>query len=224
MLLCEHASNHIPDEYGGLGVALSDLHRHIAWDIGAAALTRTLSKRWDATSFLGTYSRLLIDLNRPLRTPDSIALRSEITDIPGNIGLSADEIDRRENLIFKPYHQRISEHLDVRQGYGLNTNLISIHSFTPVFHGERREWEAGVLFSAAEELGLSLVKSLRDSGLNVGANVPYRTNRLEDYAVPVHGDDRGVPAVMIEVRQDLLADIDKIETMAEKLSVAFHPF
>ncbi len=66
VLLCEHASCHIPADYGRLGLPEAEVKRHIGWDIGAADVARGLSARLDAPLFLGTYSRLLIDLNRPL--------------------------------------------------------------------------------------------------------------------------------------------------------------
>jgi hypothetical protein len=60
VLIYEHASNYIPAEYHKLGLDDQELARHIAWDIGAANVTRALSKRLDASAFLGGYSRLLI--------------------------------------------------------------------------------------------------------------------------------------------------------------------
>src|SRR5664279_916167 len=112
LLLCEHASNHVPDEYAGLGLPADQLQRHIAWDIGAAAVTRRLSQLLGAAAFLGTYSRLLIDLNRPLDAPDSIPARSESTDIPDNAQLTPFERARRADIIFTPFHRRVTAYLD----------------------------------------------------------------------------------------------------------------
>ena len=53
---------------------------------------------------------------------------------------------------------------------------------------------------------MRVVGGLRRAGLNVEANVPYRTDRTEDFAVPVHGDDRGIPAILVEIRNDHLRD------------------
>ena len=118
VLLCEHASNHIPAEYAGLGLTPEELTRHIAWDIGAAAVTRRLSALLDSPAFLGTTSRLLIDLNRPLNADSSIVTRSEATDIPGNTNLDRLERDHRARRIFRPFHTWVSHHLDRRQGGG----------------------------------------------------------------------------------------------------------
>lgn len=215
VLLCEHASNHIPEPYHGLGLPASERARHIAWDPGAAEVTRRLSVLLDAPAYLGTYSRLLIDLNRPLGSPSSIVTRSEDTDIPGNFHLSAEERQRRAGLIFQPFHDRIAAALDRRREEGRPVRLVSIHSFTPVYRGEVRSWEAGVLFGEAAGFGQSLVESLRRADLAAGVNVPYQSSRDEDYAVPVHGDDRGIPAVLIEIRNDLIASPDAATALAE---------
>jgi predicted N-formylglutamate amidohydrolase len=221
VLLCEHASNHMPAEYDGLGLDAGQFERHIAWDIGAAELTRRLSARLDAPAFLGTYSRLLLDLNRPLGSPGSIPVRSEDTDIPGNAGIGELEAARRAQRMFTPFHDRVAGHLDIRVQKNRPTRIVTIHSFTPVFLGVSRPWHAGVLYARATAYGEALLSALRaDSALNVAANVPYVVSRDTDYAVPVHGDDRGLDAVLIEIRQDLVADVDGIERWCDRLATA----
>jgi len=219
VLLCEHASNHIPDEYERLGLDPVQLQRHIAWDIGAGELTRRLSDRLDATAFLGCYSRLLIDLNRPLEAPGSIPVRSEDTDIPGNHGLDAAERMFRADRMFWPFHQAIAEHLASRLERGVPTCIVSIHSFTPVFFHEARPWHAGVLYGEARDFGEKAVELLQaDRDLVVAANVPYVISLDGDYAVPVHGDRLGLPAILLEIRQDLLADDAGIRIWADRLA------
>lgn len=221
VLLCEHASNHMPAEYGGLGLDAGHLERHIAWDIGAAELTRRLSARLDAPAFLGTYSRLLLDLNRPLGSPGSIPIRSEDTDIPGNAGIGELEPARRGERIFTPFHDRVAGHLDIRVQKNRPTRIVTIHSFTPVFLGVSRPWHAGVLSARATAYGEAILSALRaDGALNVAANVPYAVSRDTDYAVPVHGDDRSLDAVLIEVRQDLVADVDGIDQWCDLLATS----
>jgi predicted N-formylglutamate amidohydrolase len=221
VLLCEHASNHMPLEYQNLGLEAKHLERHIAWDIGAAEVTRRLSKCLDAPAFLGTYSRLLIDLNRPLDSASSIPVRSEDTDIPGNVEIDASEKAKRAAAIFKPFHESVAACLDRRMLERRATRIVTIHSFTPVFMGRVRPWHAGVLYAQAGELGEAVITGLRaDKDLNVEANVPYVISRDADYAVPFHGDDRGIPAVLIEIRQDLLADASGTEEWAGRLATA----
>jgi predicted N-formylglutamate amidohydrolase len=221
VLLCEHASNHMPAEYGRLGLDASHLQRHIAWDIGAAEVTRLLSASLDAPAFLSGYSRLLIDLNRPLGTQGSIPMLSEDTDIPGNVGVDATERTRRAEIMFSPFHDRVATHLDRRVAEGRPTRIVTIHSFTPVFLGVARPWHAGVLHDHASDLAEAILSGLRsDTALNVAANVPYVISRDADYAVPIHGDDRGIPAVLVEIRQDLLSTRSGIEEWADRLAAA----
>ena len=221
VLLCEHASNHIPREYAGLGLDAQELSRHIAWDIGAAEVTRNLSQLLNAPAFLGTYSRLVIDLNRPPGVRSSIVERSEATDIPGNRALDASERDRRLKRIFEPYHARVADQVQRRERSGQPCILVAIHSFTPVFLGQARAWHAGVLFDKAAALGHALIKRLgADGALNVDANVPYGVSIDEDYGLLVHGDQRGHPAILIEIRQDLISSSAGIDEWAQRLARA----
>jgi predicted N-formylglutamate amidohydrolase len=221
VLICEHASNYIPPEYHRLGLDERDLLRHIAWDIGAANVTRELSKRLDASAFLGGYSRLLIDLNRPLHVADSIPQCSEATNIPGNLSLDAAEKERRQQLMFHPFQDRLRAHLEQRTVEGRRNILVAVHSFTPVYLGQQRSWHAGVLFDKAERLGRALIAQLSsDPLLNIGANVPYGVSADADYALVVHGDQLGNPAALIEIRNDLIADPKGVETWTGKLELA----
>jgi predicted N-formylglutamate amidohydrolase len=221
VLLCEHASNHMPEEYGRLGLEPRHLERHIAWDIGAAEVTRQLSARLDAPAFLSGYSRLLIDLNRPVGAPGSIPIRSEDTEIPGNAGIGEAERIRRAELMFSPFHDRVAAHLDQRAAEGRRTKIVTIHSFTPIFLGVARPWHAGVLYDRAHDLAQDILSGLRsDSRIVADANVPYVISRDGDYAVPVHGDDRGIPAVLIEIRQDLISDVSGIAEWTDRLAAA----
>ncbi|MET0533343.1 MAG: N-formylglutamate amidohydrolase [Steroidobacter sp.] len=221
VLICEHASNHIPAEYAKLGLDDKELTRHIAWDIGAAEVTRALSQRLDAAAFLGGYSRLLIDLNRPLHVADSIPLRSEATDIPGNRALSDEERERRARLMFHPFQDGLRAHIEQRTTDGRRNILIAVHSFTPVYLGQPRSWHAGVLFGKAEGLGQALITQLsRDPMLNIGANVPYSVSAEADYALVVHGDLLGNPAVLIEIRNDLIDDASGVTEWTDRLAQA----
>ncbi len=220
LLLCEHAANHIPAEYDGLGLSKYDLSRHIAWDIGAAEVARRLSALIDAPAYVASYSRLLIDLNRPLAAASSIVTRSEDTDIPGNAHLDDAERARRAVRIFRPFHDAVTAHLDRCKTEGRTVRLVAVHSFTPVYRGIARPWHAGVLFDRAEAFGRAVIAGLRAPGVIVDANVPYVSSRDEDYAVPVHGDDRGIPAILVEIRQDLIADSAGQAEWADRLAAA----
>jgi predicted N-formylglutamate amidohydrolase len=220
VLLCEHASNHIPARYARLGLGEADLQRHIAYDIGAAAVARQLSQRLDAVLALSGYSRLLIDCNRPLAAPSSIPARSEATVIPGNIGIDAAERARRDALFFAPFRERVAALLEARLRAGRPTVLIGMHSFTPIYLGVARIWHAGMLYARAEKLGRAMIAGLRaaDASLVVGDNEPYRITDEGDYTVPYQGDARGIPTLLIEVRQDLITTTDGQAAWAERLA------
>lgn len=219
VLICEHASNYIPASYNRLGLTDRDVARHIAWDIGAAPLARNLSDELDAPLFLSGYSRLLIDCNRLLRSPSSIPACSEDTSIPGNHGLAAAEINRREGAYFTPFQKRIAGFLDDRLAAGRPSVILGIHSFSPTYRGARRTWHLGVLHGQATQLATRLIEGFRrDPQLVVGDNEPYRIDPEEDYTVPVHGDARGIPAVLIEVRNDLLDSGGGIQDWAARIA------
>jgi predicted N-formylglutamate amidohydrolase len=144
---------------------------------------------------------------------------SEATAIPGNIGIGAAERRHRRELFFKPFHNTVAAHLNARRGRA--TAVIGVHSFTPVFEGVSRPWHAGVLFRKAEAFGEALAAAIATpSGALVGRNEPYRVSLDHDYTVPIHGDARGLPSVLVEVRQDLVSDVLGIERWSYKLAAA----
>lgn len=215
LLLCEHASRRIPRVLGDLGLPAGEIERHIGWDIGALVMARRLSRLLDAALFSTEYSRLVIDCNRPLEAPSSIPERSEDTVIPGNLGLSpADRAARRDEL-FLPFHNAVALHLDT---HGERRCVMGVHSFTPHYRGETRPWEAGFLYASARRLAAPLMDGLRAQGFEVGDNEPYRIDPAEDYTVPVHGEARGLPALLIEIRQDLITTEADAGAWADRLA------
>jgi predicted N-formylglutamate amidohydrolase len=221
LLTCDHGGKLLPRALGNLGLDPIDLDRHIAWDIGAAALARKLADALDAWLIVQTYSRLAIDCNRPLHSPTSIAPISETTPIPGNQHVSPADADARRRAIFQPYHDRIVAELDARKSSGRPTILVAVHSFTPEFHGERRPWHVGVLYHRDVGLPRILLDIFREeSALVVGDNQPYSVNDESDYAIPVYGERRSIPHVELEVRQDLLVDESGQAEWAQRLTRA----
>jgi len=207
LIVVDHAGNAMPRAVGRLGVAEADCQRHIAWDIGAAAVSQFLADALDATLVQQNYSRLVIDCNRPPGLEDSIPQISESTPIPGNIGLSDDQKTARAREIFQPYHDRIAAELDWRLKAGRPTALIAMHSFTPVYGGAPRPWRAGVLYNRDPRLARILKALLeREDGVFVGDNEPYSVSDESDYTIPVHGERRNLPHVEVEIRQDLITD------------------
>ncbi|MBD9535374.1 N-formylglutamate amidohydrolase [Stenotrophomonas sp. STM01] len=222
VLLADHAGQQVPAALHDLGLPQTELDRHIGWDIGIAGTTRALAKRLDAWAIDQTYSRLLIDCNRPLASPTLIPEVSDGTLIPGNAGLSAAQRQQRIDAIHAPYHARISAELDRRREAGIPTVLVMMHSFTPAMNGFQRPWHAGVLYHQDTRFAHALLQALRAEGdLVVGDNEPYSVNRNSDYAVPVHGEGRGLVHVELEIRQDLIADAAGQQAWAERLERIF---
>jgi predicted N-formylglutamate amidohydrolase len=207
LLTADHAGRAIPGSLGRLGLPERELDRHIAWDIGIAGVTERLSAALDATAVLQAYSRLVIDCNRDPTVPSSIPEVSETTGIPANLNLAAEARAARRREIFVPYHERIRALLDARHAAARRTVFVAMHSFTPVFKGEPRAMQVGVLYNRDARLAAILLELLRAEGdLVVGENAPYAVSDVTDYGVPVHAEKRGLPHVEIEIRQDLIAD------------------
>ena len=206
-LTCDHAGRRIPRALGSLGLSPAELATHVAWDIGAAGLARKLAAELDAFLILQTYSRLVIDCNRPLVAPSSIVALSERTAVPGNRSLSREDAELRARSIFQPYHARTALELERRALAGQPTVLVTVHSFTPVFMDAARSWHAGVLYQRDARLAHALLPLLRaEPGLRVGDNEPYAVSDETDYAIVEYGERRGLLHVELEVRQDLIAD------------------
>jgi predicted N-formylglutamate amidohydrolase len=215
----DHAGRAFPRRLGTLGLPEPETLRHIAWDIGIGAVGQQLSRLLDAAVVLQRYSRLVVDCNRDPSVASSIPEISELTEIPGNRGLTETARTARINEVFRPYHETIGAALDRRAATGRVSVLVALHSFTPVFKGVARPWHAAVLYNRDPRLARSLFELLSaEDGLIVGDNEPYRVTDLTDYTVPVHGERRGLPHVEIEIRQDQIDEPTGQTAWAERLA------
>jgi predicted N-formylglutamate amidohydrolase len=207
VIVVDHASRRIPRRLGDLGLPAAELQRHIAWDIGALDVARLVAAELDATLVAQNYSRLVIDCNRDPKVPTSIPTLSESTPIPGNMNLSDEQRAARRREIFDPYHDHVRALLDERQAAGRPTILVSQHSMTDIFKGVRRAMHAAVLYNRDRRFaGLVLDILRREPPLHIAENEPYFVSDETDYTIPRHGEERGLPHVEIEIRQDLLLD------------------
>lgn len=223
IFLCDHASNAIPEEYGRLGLPRSELERHIAYDIGAHDLTLCLANHFRTDAFFTRFSRLLIDPNRGLDDPTLIMRISDGAAVPGNAGVDAVEREKRISRFYMPYHDAIRAELDARTVQGQTPALISIHSFTPVWRGTERPWHAGILWDSDGRLARPLIAELeRQPGIVVGDNEPYH-GALEGDTLNQHGTRRGLPHVLIEIRQDLISGKSGVDEWCARLVRALEP-
>ena len=218
ILTCDHASRRIPRRLGALGVAPAELDRHIAWDIGAAAVARRLSEILDASLILCGYSRLVVDCNRPLDRAGAFVTQSEDVRILGNESLAAAARDARAEAIYWPYHEAVNRIVGARTAGEVTPAMVSVHSFTPVYHGVSRPWDIGVLHRWDRRLADLMMTELRGGELVVGDNQPYQVALDEDYTIPVHAEARGMPYTLLEIRQDLVAADAGAEAWASRLA------
>ncbi|HET6395483.1 MAG TPA: N-formylglutamate amidohydrolase [Pseudoxanthomonas sp.] len=222
LFVVDHAGQAIPRALGDLGLPPGEIDRHIGWDIGIAGVARHLAAAMDAWTILQNYSRLVIDCNRPLHSPTSIVEASDGTAVPANLGLDAAARAARAGAIFAPYHACIAQALDRRREAGRPTLLVTLHSFTPAMGGVPRPWHCGVLYQRDARLAHALRGLLQAEGeLVVGDNQPYAVSDATDYAIPVHGEARGLPHVELEIRQDLIADEAGQALWAQRLARLF---
>jgi predicted N-formylglutamate amidohydrolase len=207
VIVVDHASARIPRGLGDLGLPPSELQRHIAWDIGALAVARQVAAALDAPLIAQNYSRLVIDCNRDPSVPSSIATTGDPIEIPGNMGLSDDEVSSRRAEIFDPYHNHIRRLLEERLAAGRLTILVSQHTMTNILGGVRREMHADVLYNRDRRFaGLVLDMLRREPDLIIADNEPYCVSDDTDYTIPRHAEARGLPHVELEIRQDLVSD------------------
>ena len=222
VLVSDHAGQRVPAALRGLGLPQAELDRHIGWDIGIAGTTARLSALLDARAILQAYSRLVIDCNRPLESPTLIVAGSDGTAVPANATLTAQARAARVREIFRPYHDAIVEALEQRRLAPRPTLLMTLHSFTPAMAGVARPWHCGILYHRDARLAHALRDALMAEGdLVVGDNQPYAVSDTSDYAIPVHGEARGLPHVELEIRQDLIADAAGQQAWAERLARLF---
>lgn len=216
LLVCEHAGQAVPQRLEDLGLPAAEMERHIAWDIGAAALTRRLQELLAAPAVLQRYSRLVIDCNRPPGVPTSIPTISDGTTVPGNQHLTEAAREVRVEEIFLPFERAVAGRLEAAP----RRLLADIHSFTPVMQNVRRPWEVGLLFNRDDRAAKALMRLLeaRRPGLVAAFNEPYAVSDTSDYTIPVHGERRGQPAVLIEVRNDLIDRPEGVEAWAALLA------
>ncbi len=211
LLVCEHASRFIPEGLGNLGLDAAAAQSHIAWDPGALALAKRLSEALDATLIAQKVSRLVYDCNRPPDSAEAVRAESEVYHIPGNAGLSAAERDKRTDYIYRPFQKALAAAVQTRP----HRVLVTIHSFTPVYNGVPRAVEVGILHDSDRRLADAMLNAaVQDPAYNVQRNAPYGpedgvTHTLREHALP-----RGLLNVMIEVRNDLLADEAGVTAMA----------
>lgn len=224
LLVCDHASRRFPRSLGDLGLDPAARHCHLAWDIGAGALTERLSAALSLTAVLANYSRLVVDCNRELLDAGAFLKFGDGIPVPGNRNLSELQKKQRAEEIFWPYHNAIERELERLRAMSTPTVLLAIHSFTPVLDAVTRPWQVGILWDKDRETAEQLIDGFSRAGYTVGDNLPYSGKAPQDFTVDHHAEAAGIPHCGIEIRQDLVVDDDGIERMADVMAPIIQRF
>ena len=206
VLLCDHASNEIPAGLDHLGLSPAVLATHIAWDVGAAAVTEHLSRLLDAPAILSPVSRLVVDCNRKVDAPDAIPAISDGIVIPGNSGLSPEARALRIGRWYAPYHDAVEAFLTARLMEGSVPFVVSVHSMAAAMGGTPRPWEIALSTHVDRRFAEPVLAALNRRGdIVVGDNQPYDLDPQVDFSIPFHAMRRDLPQLQVEFRQDLIA-------------------
>ncbi|WP_454701044.1 N-formylglutamate amidohydrolase [Agrobacterium burrii] len=206
LLVCEHASATIPQKLGTLGLSPEVLASHAAWDPGALAVARLLSQTMDATLVYQRFSRLVYDCNRPPESPSAMPVKSEIYDIPGNFELGEAERYARTSALYVPFHDRVNQIIAERQAAGRKVVVVTVHSFTPVYHGKFRPVQIGILHDTDSRLADAMLTGAQGSVLTINRNDPYGPEDGVTHTLRLHALPDGLLNVMIEIRNDLVTN------------------
>lgn len=223
LVLCDHASNALPEEFGSLGLDEGEFARHIAWDIGALKVALGLAGALGAALIHTGYSRLLIDPNRGADDPTLVMRLSDGAIVPGNARITREGIAERIARFHRPYHEAIGAWIDGVLAVRQIPVIISMHSFTPAWKSRPRPWHAAILWDRDPRLAVPLITALgMREGLVIGDNEPY-DGALENDTLYTHGTARGLPHALIEVRQDLISGEKGVREWSAILAEAIAP-
>jgi len=185
IILCDHASNYIPKTYKNLGLKLSDVNKHIGWDIGALKVAKKISKNINCSLIHSCFSRLLIDCNRSLKSQGAFVKKSEDITIPGNKNVSKKEKLLRAKKYYSPYHDQINKIIKKKLNDKIVPILVSIHSFTPIYFGKSRPWHIGLLQRKDQRLSSIFTKEIKkNKKIVLGINQPYKLDLAGDFTIP----------------------------------------
>lgn len=224
LLVCEHASNAVPEDLQRLGVPEKEFSRHIAYDIGAAAVTRRLAGLLGVPAVLTQFSRLIIDPNRGRRDPTLVMRLSDGAIVPGNARIDAAGIAERIRRFYLPFDRAVDEAVARAEAAGAPPMFLTMHSFTPFWRTIARPWQVGVLYDGDERMSRPLIEALAadPAGLCVGDNQPYGGGLPGD-TVDRHATARGLPNALVEIRQDLIGGPEGQEEWAQRFARILRP-
>ncbi len=173
LLSCEHGGNTVPAAYRGLFQAQEELlASHRGYDRGSLPLARFLAQQLNATLEYSTTTRLLVDLNR---SRSSKSLFSEVL-----AEVSAGEKEQILARYYDPYRNALRDRVGGFIDHGAQVVHLSVHTFTPVLHGQPRSADLGLLYDPSRNEEKRFCRDWQDllqqqtSDLRVRCNYPYR--------------------------------------------------
>lgn len=217
LLVCEHASNHIPGVFRDLGLSAEAQFSHIAWDPGALGVSRAMAKSLEAPLVWGCISRLVYDCNRPPEAKSAIPVRSEVYDIPGNTDLSKADKALRVAGVYDPFRRLLGREIHRRKD-ALNL-IVTIHSFTPTYYGKTRDVEIGILHGKDSRFANAMMENPpKEMDQTLRLNEPYSAADGVAHTLDLHGTTNGFLNVMIEIRNDLIDTEVQQERLGKQLA------
>ncbi len=215
VLVCEHASHYIPESFDGLGLTSEARFSHAAWDPGAFPVAQEMSNLLDARLVSSGVSRLVYDCNRPPTAPDAMPMRSEVIDVPGNVDLSETDRAARTQLYYQPFEMQLAEVVQKTT----DPIIVTVHSFTPVYHGNLRAVEIGILHDVDVRLADAMMQTAAEhTSANVQINEPYGPENGVTHTLKEHAVKHGHMNVMLEIRNDLIETAEQQKDMAATLA------
>lgn len=219
LLIAEHAGNLVPAPWRNLGLPEDFLETHFAVDIGIDPLTRRLSRELDAPAVIGRYSRLFLDYNRPCGAWDYMRPDIGGIPVPANLDVSAADRAMRDCVGWVPLEDAIT-------GAAAGKALVSVHSFTPLMGGVRRDVDIGVLWKRRTPLVSAVLDALNlrgpEAGFRIGDNAPYDWRDVTAYTLDRHGLEQNRECLYLEVCNTLLSDAGTFDRVARLLSLVLH--
>lgn len=221
VLVCEHASPIIPDEFDDLGLDAAARDSHIVWDPGAFAVALVMSASLDSPLVSAQVSRIVYDCNRAPGSHDAIPDHSDIYPVPGNRNLTGDQRRARLDRFYTPFRDKLAGLLDELAPRQRPPALLTIHSFTPVYQGQQRDIEIGILHDRDPRLADALLGEVAgQTGRIVRRNEPYSSSDGVTHTLLEHAIPRNLLNAMIEIRSDLIEGPESQRNLAGKLAEA----
>ncbi|MCZ4280869.1 N-formylglutamate amidohydrolase [Kiloniella laminariae] len=221
LFLCDHATAFIPRSLEGLGVEEHHMKRHVAYDIGIKGVTEGLAAHFGSRAVFSNFSRLIVDPNRKLESDALMPVASDGCVVPWNKALSGEDRQARLDTFYWPYHNTITRTIDDMLDKGQVPVILSMHSMTHEMAGVPRPWPISVLWNQDPRLAQPFMTRIREAGILCGDNEPYSGRDGHGYTMATHADLRGLPNILIEVRQDLISDQSGIAQWTDILIDAF---